>query len=86
MKTTFGWWLKWKRENDEVPRDLWRVRDAFYDFERFEHPGGNTWMKITKGTDVTELFESSHLNIEKAEKYLKTYRVQRKPRNPEPLR
>ena len=83
VKTTFGWWLKWKRENDEVPRDLWRVRDAFYDFERFEHPGGNTWMKITKGTDVTELFESSHLNIEKAEKYLKMYRVtKRKPEKP----
>ena len=28
-------------------------------------------MKITKGTDVTELFESSHLNIEKAEKWFK---------------
>lgn len=83
VKTTFGWWLSWKRTNDEVPRDLWRVRDAYYDFERFQHPGGKTWMDITKGTDITELFESSHLNIEKANKYLKTYRVSnRKPDKP----
>ncbi len=25
-----------------------------------EHPGGSRWLEVTRGTDITELFECSH--------------------------
>lgn len=81
---------------------LWRVHDGLYDLSGFNHPGGKSWLDLTKvsgdrfrgasvpkrgssspfsspvgnkGTDVTELFESHHLDIEKARAVLAKYYV-----------
>ncbi|KAI9585947.1 cytochrome b5-related protein [Glossina fuscipes] len=60
--TAFGWLVS-KREDDEA-EGLWRIRDTLYDFTNFidKHPGGSFWLKETKGTDITELFEAHHLS------------------------
>jgi len=38
---------------------LWRIGNRLYDLEKFAklHPGGAEWIQLTKGTDITELFE-----------------------------
>lgn len=38
---------------------LWRIGNRLYDLETFvkSHPGGSEWLRLTKGTDITELFE-----------------------------
>lgn len=53
---------------------LWRVRNNLYDLRGFEkyHPGGAEWISLTRGTDITELFEAHHLT-DKAEKLLVKY-------------
>lgn len=61
--TIFLSWLVSKRDDDEA-EGLWRIRDTLYDFTNFidKHPGGSFWLKETKGTDITELFEAHHLS------------------------
>ena len=56
-------WLKGRRIDDKLD-GLWRVHDKLYDLTSFidRHPGGKEWLELTKGTDITEAFESSHLN------------------------
>ncbi|KAK3923005.1 Cytochrome b5-related protein [Frankliniella fusca] len=51
------------RRRDDGAEGLWRVHDKLYDLEDFvkRHPGGEHWLRSTKGTDITELFESHHL-------------------------
>merc|ERR1719446_98006 len=53
------------------------VHGKWYDLSNYihKHPGGPTWLKLTKGQDITEAFEVHHLNHEKAEKVLKTMYV-----------
>lgn len=71
-------WLKDKVKQDNLPdQTLWRVRDGLYDLTSFakRHPGGRAWIEATRGLDVTEAFEVSHLNIEKVELTLKKYFV-----------
>jgi hypothetical protein len=58
-------WLAGKRIDDDTD-GFWRIHDALYDLSKFDHPGGKFWIEMSKGTDITELFESSHPNIEKA--------------------
>lgn len=43
---------------------LWRIGNRLYDLEKFakSHPGGAEWIQLTKGTDITELFEVSNQN------------------------
>ncbi|XP_076661363.1 cytochrome b5-related [Halictus rubicundus] len=55
---------------------LWRVRDGLYDLEDFIkfHPGGSEWIRLTKGTDITELFETHHLT-DKAPRVLSKYYI-----------
>ncbi|XP_075150024.1 cytochrome b5-related [Haematobia irritans] len=57
-------WLKGKCEDDEA-EGLWRIYDGIYDFTHFihKHPGGPFWLKATKGTDITEIFEAHHLSL-----------------------
>eukprot|EP01096_Ripella_sp_DP13-Kostka_P011446 TRINITY_DN4620_c0_g1_i1.p1 TRINITY_DN4620_c0_g1~~TRINITY_DN4620_c0_g1_i1.p1 ORF type:complete len:509 (-),score=168.92 TRINITY_DN4620_c0_g1_i1:50-1543(-) len=45
-------------------KDLWRVHDDLFDLSSFvdRHPGGRMWLEETRGTDVTEVFESHHLD------------------------
>ena len=79
-------WAELKAVSD-IPnaddRKYWRVHDDYYDLSNFDHPGGVDWINITKGNDVTELFESSHPDIEKARLLLKKYKVTstKEPRN-----
>jgi fatty acid desaturase len=71
-------WLAAKRKGDNVG-DLWRVHDKLYNLERFikQHPGGADWIKLSRGTDITEAFESSHVvNVGNVEKILAKYYVQ----------
>jgi hypothetical protein len=53
----------------------WRIHDNLYDLSTFDHPGGSDWLTITRGNDVTELFESSHPNMDKTRQLLSKYLV-----------
>lgn len=55
---------------DNIPSEYIGIRGKLYDLSNFEHPGGNIFIKINKGCDITALFETHHLNMDKAEKYL----------------
>ncbi|XP_068219371.1 cytochrome b5-related protein-like [Palaemon carinicauda] len=72
--TTVGW-LKGKRIDDDIG-PYWRVHNKLYDLTDFakRHPGGKEWITMTKGTDITEAFESSHVSLT-AEKILSKYFV-----------
>ncbi|XP_018561157.1 cytochrome b5-related protein isoform X2 [Anoplophora glabripennis] len=56
-------WLNGKRADDGA-EGFWRIHDCLYDFTEFinMHPGGKDWLKLTKGTDITEAFESHHVS------------------------
>ncbi|KAK5641848.1 hypothetical protein RI129_010395 [Pyrocoelia pectoralis] len=56
-------WLSGKREDDDA-EGLWRIHDDLYDVSDFieKHPGGSSWLQLTKGTDITEAFEVHHLS------------------------
>ncbi|CAG0895921.1 unnamed protein product, partial [Darwinula stevensoni] len=70
-------WLKGKGKDDSVPSHLWRIHDRLYDLEEFasRHPGGESWIRITRGSDITEAFEASHVHPDVPEGLLKRYRV-----------
>lgn len=56
-------WIRGRAQDDGYG-DLWRVYDKLYDLTDFidRHPGGKQWIEVTRGTDITEAFETSHLN------------------------
>tara|TARA_B100001093_G_scaffold189451_2_gene182019 strand:- start:5697 stop:6914 length:1218 start_codon:yes stop_codon:yes gene_type:complete len=56
--------------NKNIPDNLIGIRGKLYNIKNFNHPGGNTFLEINKGCDVTHLFETHHINIKLAEKYL----------------
>ncbi|RZF44379.1 hypothetical protein LSTR_LSTR007954 [Laodelphax striatellus] len=60
---TGRWWIDRKRADDGAD-GLWRVHDKLYDLSAWlhQHPGGKQWIALTKGLDITEAYESSHLN------------------------
>ncbi|EDW04019.1 cytochrome b5-related protein [Drosophila grimshawi] len=76
-------WLEGKHKDDEA-EGLWRIRDKLYDLTDFaqRHPGGAFWIECTKGTDITEPFESHHIE-EHAARLLGKFEVRdaKKPRN-----
>ncbi|KPJ18939.1 Cytochrome b5-related protein [Papilio machaon] len=76
-------WLTGK-ELDDGAEGLWRIHNKLYDVTKFlnKHPGGEEWLELTKGTDITEAFESHHLNPA-TEKILEKYYVRdaKTPRN-----
>lgn len=76
-------WLECKRDTDGA-EGLWRIHDILYDLTDFidRHPGGSDWLELTKGTDITELFESHHISL-KPEILLPTFQVReaKEPRN-----
>lgn len=79
-------WLEFKKKCDNLPAlrtNLWRIHDDLYDLTGFNHPGGADFLTMTRGTDITELFESSHVNILKATSLLSKYHVAKAdtPRN-----
>lgn len=72
LRNTYRW-LDGKRIDDNA-EGLWRVHDKLYDLTDFvdRHPGGKSWLQITKGTDITEHFETHHI-MPKAEQLLKKF-------------
>ncbi|KAM8717117.1 hypothetical protein ACLKA7_003912 [Drosophila subpalustris] len=76
-------WLEGKHNDDEA-EGLWRIKDKLYDLSDFaqRHPGGAFWIERTKGTDITEPFESHHIE-ENAARMLSKFEVRKasKPRN-----
>lgn len=50
------------RKTVDGAEGLWRIENKLYDLENFakSHPGGAEWIRLTKGTDITELFEVSN--------------------------
>ncbi|XP_022228126.2 LOW QUALITY PROTEIN: cytochrome b5-related protein [Drosophila obscura] len=55
-------WLEGKHLDDGA-EGLWRINDKLYDLSDFatRHPGGAYWIECTRGTDITEPFESHHI-------------------------
>jgi cytochrome b involved in lipid metabolism len=43
--------------------NLWIVENKLYDLTDFinKHPGGSSWLELTKGQDITEHFIVHHL-------------------------
>ncbi len=81
-------WLRQKQIFDDVAmegkKSLWRIHDKLYDFTHFKnHPGGYTFIEMSKNLDITELFESCHYNIEKATALLDKYYVADCPKGKE---
>ena len=62
-------------DNDNT--NLWIVENKLYDLSSFvqQHPGGSTWLELTKGQDITEHFIVQHLRENKAREVLKQYYV-----------
>lgn len=56
-------WLK-GRAIDDACGGYWRIHDGLYDLSDFiaNHPGGRQWIELTRGLDVTEQFETYHMN------------------------
>ncbi|XP_037042216.1 cytochrome b5-related protein [Bradysia coprophila] len=77
-------WLK-SRWVDDKAEGLWRLNDTLYDFTDFIklHPGGSDWIRLTKGTDITEAFEIHHIYPKGPESLLEKYQVRKaaEPRN-----
>ncbi|KAF5308052.1 hypothetical protein FQR65_LT06427 [Abscondita terminalis] len=76
-------WLETKRNVDDL-EGFWRIHNNLYDVTEFinEHPGGSFWLERTKGTDITEAFETHHLRNDPPEILLQKYFVKKisKPR------
>eukprot|EP01084_Bolivina_argentea_P200159 342311_1 len=74
-------WLALKKRNDQkrlgFDPNLWCIRDKCYDLTKFlnKHPGGISWLNITRGMDATGIFETYHLNINHVESMLSKYYV-----------
>jgi cytochrome b involved in lipid metabolism len=58
-----------------------------YDLTEFvaQHPGGKSWLELTKGQDITALFHTHHLEIDKVTPILEKYYVGECP-TPRPSR
>ena len=76
-------WLKYKRQDDNIGKGLWRVHDGLYDLRSFKHPGGQEWITMTEGQDITEAFEAAHIRSVRTQKILQKYFVREidTPRN-----
>lgn len=74
-----------KRDDDNVDDGLWRIQNTIYDLTDFidKHPGGPSWLRMTKGHDITEAFMTHHFAMDKVEPFMKKYRVKEtnRPRN-----
>ncbi|CAK87368.1 unnamed protein product (macronuclear) [Paramecium tetraurelia] len=74
-------WLKEKAEMDRkrtgVPSNMWYVQGKIYDLSKFlkEHPGGENFLKLTQGQDITEMYFAHHLNLDKCQAILSKYYV-----------
>mmetsp|Transcript_36372 Transcript_36372/g.74645 ORF Transcript_36372/g.74645 Transcript_36372/m.74645 type:complete len:485 (+) Transcript_36372:145-1599(+) len=55
----------------------WRIGGEWYDFENFDHPGGQHVLRIARDRfeDATYVFESHHMNYKRARAIIRKYRV-----------
>lgn len=46
-----------------MPQGMWAIDGKMYNLEKFiqKHPGGPSWIQMTKGHDITVLFRTHHL-------------------------
>lgn len=74
----------WLKEMGEAQRQRlghaaheWVVHQKVYDLASYldSHPGGQAWLELTKGLDVTPLFESHHVNDAKTQAVLRKFYV-----------
>eukprot|EP01124_Arcella_intermedia_P023327 TRINITY_DN3684_c0_g1_i4.p1 TRINITY_DN3684_c0_g1~~TRINITY_DN3684_c0_g1_i4.p1 ORF type:complete len:382 (-),score=74.95 TRINITY_DN3684_c0_g1_i4:279-1265(-) len=65
------------REDTIKNSNYWRISGKYYNLDGFIklHPGGEDWLITTKGTDITEAFQSHHLDIHHVQEVLKNYEV-----------
>jgi len=61
--------------SNNIPDDCVGIRGKIYKIYNFNHPGGNTFLEINKGCDITSLYETHHVNIEESNKELKKLKV-----------
>lgn len=63
-RKTAASFLDGRREIDGA-EGLWRIGNSLYNLETFakSHPGGAEWLRLTKDTDITELFEVPQSNL-----------------------
>ncbi|XP_039750159.1 cytochrome b5-related protein-like isoform X1 [Pararge aegeria] len=76
-KTTQQWLLG--KQIQDGAEGLWRIHDSIYDLTDFvsSHPGGSQWIEFTKGTDITEAFETHHINNVVVEALLPKYFIKK---------
>lgn len=61
-------WLHEKGRADQqalgFSPEYWVVHNKVYDLQSYisKHPGGRLWLELTQGQDITELYETHHLN------------------------
>lgn len=58
----------------DIDSALIGINGFLYDLNDFDHPGGNGFIEMCKGTDATELFETHHINIKRARHALSTFK------------
>jgi fatty acid desaturase len=74
-------WNKEKAEMDsnkyKTEMKYWCIHGKLYDLTDFIklHPGGSHWLELTRGMDITEAYETHHLNEEKVNNILKQYYI-----------
>ena len=52
--------------NTYIPNNCIGIYGKIYNIDNFNHPGGNTFIEINKGCDITTLFETHHINYKLA--------------------
>jgi len=57
--------------NQHIPSNAVGIHGKLYDISNLDHPGGHVFTYISLGTDATSLFETHHLDINKANSKLK---------------
>ncbi|KAM3574703.1 hypothetical protein VYU27_003336 [Nannochloropsis oceanica] len=74
----------WLKEIGEAQRQRlghaaheWVVHKKVYDLASYldSHPGGRAWLDLTRGMDVTPLFESHHVNDAKTQAILRKFYI-----------
>eukprot|EP01084_Bolivina_argentea_P107973 192994_1 len=63
-------WLEFKKKNDQkrlgFDSKYWCIGNKCYDFTPWynSHPGGKSWLEITKGMDCTAVYECHHPSMD----------------------
>lgn len=52
--------------HDDIPPGGVGIHGKIYDIRHLDHPGGALWMDLCRATDCTELYELSHVNIQRS--------------------